>query len=156
MIPRSQRTADPLNEFDYRVAAIISSRRGAANAIAIGEIIAQMWPEEWFRMSGSARWLRNHEREIKGAVHNLRRAGRAVGSNRGAMKALPKGYFMVETAKELEDTVGPLRRQALNQLVTVGRLLGSDREKLRDLAGQIRLALEPAEGRAGGSPVQEL
>lgn len=170
--PTSPSTA--LNGFDLQVWSILRSCRGAARALSIRDIISRIYAEEWIVISGSARLLKNHEREIKQAVHNLRRSGLAIGSNRSgqtpmsasewrqrklrkagilkptaesaAAASVSPGYYVIETADELEATVGPLRRQAIDQLVTVRRLLGRDAQRLAEFSGQVRLVLEEPEG----------
>lgn len=136
-------TAGALDGFDLQVLQIVKEHRGADQAASIAVIAARIWPEDYALYAGSRKWMANRARGIKAAVRALRRAGFPVGSTRGGSGNRPPGYFLIRTRDEMERTLGPLRRQALDMLVTGGRLAGAQDAKLKELAGQIRLALEP-------------
>lgn len=112
----------PLTRQERLVWAELCCRSGRQNAVQIARLRV---------VTGLS------ERDIKGAVEGLiMRHGIAVGSSRGSDHA-PAGYYLIDTADELEDTCRPLENQALSMLSRVCVLRGRDRRRLREALGQI-------------------
>lgn len=97
------------------VAQVLSTRRGRANGISV-KLLAQL--------SGV------HERGVRTAVSELREQGLAVCSHPSA------GYWIADSAKELDDCCQFLRSRALHSLLLEARLRNV---ALPDLLGQLRL-----------------
>jgi len=74
----------------------------------------------------------NSTRVIRGAITALRRRGVPVCS-------CSLGYYLAETAEELEEACAFLRRRALHSLVLEARIR---KVNLEELLGQLRLKLE--------------
>ncbi len=78
------------------------------------------------------------ERTIKKAVRGLRvRHSLLI----GAVREKDGGYYLIQTADELEETVGYLKSQALSELVSAYILLGKSQVRLRELLGQMELEI---------------
>jgi hypothetical protein len=122
---------------------VIAKRQGARLAISIEEIARELWPYEWSWCVAERNGFPAYphraqlQRAIKGAVRELRRQGRKIGSCRGS-KVAPAGYYMITTSAELALTVAPLLRQAVDELRTVEALTGRN-YYTAELAGQQRL-----------------
>jgi len=120
-----------LSPADREIARLISTRRGAAQAITIEEIAQLIWPNDWSQSEGERASI---ARGIKASVRRLRRAGFKIGSSRQE----PPGFFMITNPQELAATVRPLLNQAIDQLRTIEALTGKQ-YYVRELAGQMRL-----------------
>ena len=72
------------------------------------------------------------ERSIKAAVSRLRRQHHPIGAIRGGRD---RGYFYCRTLADFDHAFGPLRRQAIHELVTYR----AARRRMREVAGQMRL-----------------
>ncbi len=133
-----------LNPADRQIAALIAQCRGAARTITITEIAETLWPRDWAGEDRDGARIANEpdlerkrkaiSRGIKASVRRLRRAGYKIGSRRNENP----GFFMIQTAKELSETVRPLLHQAVDQLKTIEALTGRQMFA-RELAGQARL-----------------
>ncbi len=78
------------------------------------------------------------ERAIKEAVQGLRlRHCEPVGSRRQP----PGGYYIIDSAAELEETCRALIHQAIEELRVVHMLRGKNGSKLRELLGQLELEI---------------
>jgi len=74
------------------------------------------------------------EREVKAAVSGLiMRHGLRIGSSRQR----PSGYYLIDSADELEATCRSLERQAVQMFRRVRALRGAGNARLLELAGQM-------------------
>ncbi|GIU80160.1 MAG: hypothetical protein KatS3mg005_3398 [Bryobacteraceae bacterium] len=109
----------PPTKEEILVASLIWQRRGQGNPISIARLR---------QLTGFS------ERQIKGIVEQLVVAHRM---RIGARREEPAGYFMIETAEDLEAAVKPYR----NQILAMWRRLRvlEQTHKLMELLGQLRL-----------------
>jgi hypothetical protein len=109
----------PPTKEEVLVASLIWQRRGRGNPISIARLR---------QLTGFS------ERQIKGLVEQLVVAHRM---RIGARREDPAGYFMIETAEDLEAAVKPYR----NQILAMWRRLRvlEKPQRLRELLGQLRL-----------------
>lgn len=109
----------PATKEEVLVASLIWQRRGRGNPISIARLR---------QLTGFS------ERQIKGIVEQLVVAHRM---RIGARREDPAGYFMIETAEDLEAAVKPYR----NQILAMWRRLRvlEQPNKLMELLGQLRL-----------------
>lgn len=109
----------PPTKEEILVASLIWQRRGRDNPISIARLR---------QLTGFS------ERQIKGLVEQLVVAHRM---RIGASREEPAGYFMIETAEDLEAAVKPYR----NQILAMWRRLRvlEQPQRLRELLGQLRL-----------------
>jgi|DewCreStandDraft_4_1066084.scaffolds.fasta_scaffold06909_17 hypothetical protein len=109
----------PPTKEEVLVASLIWQRRGRGNPISIARLR---------QLTGFS------ERQIKGIVEQLVVAHRI---RIGARREDPAGYFMIETAEDLEAAVKPYR----NQILAMWRRLRvlEQPHKLMELLGQLRL-----------------
>ncbi len=109
----------PPTKEEVLVASLIWQRRGRGNPISIARLR---------QLTGFS------ERQIKGIVEQLVVAHRM---RIGARREDPAGYFMIETAEDLEAAVKPYR----NQILAMWRRLRvlEQTHKLMELLGQLRL-----------------
>jgi len=84
------------------------------------------------------------ERQVKGAVSYLiLRHKFRIGSCRN--KKIGAGYFVIRTPEEIEQTVRPLRAQALTMLRRIAILEGKPARKVyREMLGQLEIDFEAA------------
>lgn len=109
----------PATKEEVLVASLIWQRRGRGNPVSIARLR---------QLTGFS------ERQIKGIVEQLVVAHRM---RIGARREDPAGYFMIETAEDLEAAVKPYR----NQILAMWRRLRvlEQPNKLMELLGQLRL-----------------
>lgn len=109
----------PPTKEEILVASLIWQRRGRGNPISIARLR---------QLTGFS------ERQIKGIVEQLVVAHRM---RIGARREEPAGYFMIETAEDLEAAVKPYR----NQILAMWRRLRvlEQPQRLSELLGQLRL-----------------
>jgi len=102
----------------------LAGARGADAAVSIAEIQS--------RTELSYRGVTN-------AIENMRVKHKLpIGSARGANH----GYFLIESAADLETTTRPLKNQALSMLRVVHSLEGPRRRRLGEMVGQLAIELE--------------
>lgn len=113
----------PLTGDEHAVLEVLLQGLGAGAALAIDEI------RERTGLS---------YRGVTRAVESLRvNHHLPIGSSR----VEPHGYFIIQTAVDLESTVRPLRNQALSMLRVVVALQGRRKRRLRELLGQLEIEL---------------
>ena len=119
---------------DRQIAALISQRRGKAQAIRIREICARLWPQ-------AASDLANFDglaRAVKAAVERLRKLGRLPIA---ATKEPPYGYFLPATAEECDEVHDRLFAEGI-KLIVHSQLFRPDRDLVERLRGQLELESE--------------
>lgn len=115
----------PITDDERSVWRVLYCRRGLRQALSIREI-------------GASTAL--SDRAVKGAVAGLiTRHNVAVGSSRRT----PCGYYLLDTAEELEATCRPLERQAIAMFRRIRALRGPRDARLRELLGQMELEARP-------------
>lgn len=79
-------------------------------------------------------WTHLSPREVKGIIERLRLDRRlAIGSSRKK----PSGYYICKSTEEVDNTIQPMFRQAIQMLRVVRAVAG--KERLREWMGQARL-----------------
>lgn len=73
-------------------------------------------------------------RQVKGIVEALRTEHRLA---IGASRRRPNGYYECRTTQEIDQTIKPMFRQAINMLMAVRAVAG--KQRLREWMGQARL-----------------
>jgi hypothetical protein len=110
----------------------IQCRRGRKRAASIRELRVLIHMIDGREIS---------EREVKAAVNGLIVRHRLrIGSSRQK----PPGYYLIDSADEMEATCRPLERQAVQMFRRVRALRGAGDCRLLELAGQI--TMEAGEG----------
>lgn len=115
-------TADERSVWDE-----LQCRRGLKRAISIAELQHFISIIDGQRISA---------REVKAAVQGLILAHRLrIGSSRQR----PAGYYLIDSAEEMESTCRPLERQAVQMFRRVRALRGAGDHRLLELAGQMTM-----------------
>lgn len=113
-----------LSADERAVLAILSAARGASKAIGIEEIESK---------TGL------NYRAVTSTIERLRTVHkRMIGSSRGT----PHGYFIIESAQDLGQTIKPLKNQAIAMLHVVASLQGPRKSRLHELLGQLQIELD--------------
>ena len=121
---------DDLDEDETRLMCILRAHRGRARAISARHLAIQAG------LGGIALYNRASPRKVQHIVHRLRiEHGVPIASAAGR----PCGYYLVETAAEVEAFVREQRRKALGTLAAIAAV---KRVALPELLGQ--LAIEVA------------
>ena len=134
---------------EIEVQRVIAAHVGELESITIEGISQELWPTEWWFVRGDSKGFpvyphrKRIQRKLKAIVRKLRRGGCKIASGRGDHP----GYYLISNAKELEATVRPLLRQAIDELRTIEALTGRNyyTGELRLKACDFALKVEEAE-----------
>lgn len=115
--------------------------RGRANGLSVHELVCKIRHQLYFPGMPAppqpARPNLADQRKVRELVEQLRREGHPI-------CATPRdGYFLANTAEELDETCRFLRERALTSLVQIAQLR---RKPLPELMGQLALDIARAQG----------
>lgn len=131
VMQRSPAVKAAISATDTRVAELIQAHRGAGDPITIRDIIATLWPGTSMDINQAERYVR----QIKDSVKRLRNLAEIPIA---ASKAKPYGYFIAQTAGEMEDMY-ERHKSELIEHAKICKLFARDRNLVRELEGQLGL-----------------